>query len=111
MAEPQKWVYWVIKCKTEGCNTVILLSSVGRSVRYRDYLLSHCTDFQEECPECHSVHRYSILDVDTRERPDNPATFRPSQAFLSAAKRKQEHYDASDVEDGDSEVKRSAQGD
>jgi len=93
MTETEKFTYWVVKCKTDGCETVILLCPIGPAMQYRHPIITYCRDFEEECPECHTNYTYSILDVDTRDQPAPPKTYAPSPAFLKATKRKPEHQE------------------
>ena len=93
MSKDPDFTYWVVKCKTKGCDTVILLCPIGPAVRYRHPIITYCRNFEEKCPECHATFQYLILDVDTRDQPAPPKTYVPSRAFVEATTRKPEHQE------------------
>ena len=68
MTEPKLEHWWVVKCKSLESHGNILMSKIGNAEPYRFPLGAlppdaHCADWEELCPYCGALHKYSKGDV------------------------------------------------
>ena len=68
MAEQKLEHWWVVKCKSRECRGNILMSKIADVEDFRDVLGAippdeSCADWEESCPYCGALHKYSKGNV------------------------------------------------
>jgi hypothetical protein len=83
MGENPCYTYWVAKCKTPGCGTIVL-DVVGPCQRGRLLYLPQCEPFEVTCGACMHTHTLLRPDVFYEDNFRAPTSADSSSSFRDA---------------------------
>lgn len=83
MGENLCFTYWVAKCKTPGCGTIVL-DVVGPCRRGRMLFLAQCESFDVTCGACMQTSTFSRSDVFYEDIFREPTSDDSSSSFQAA---------------------------